>query len=432
MPNTVRISGKDPITASGVMDTDVMLLQHDLNGTNADKSISLAQLKAYITETVTATVQAILDSKAQANGIATLNNAGKVPENQLPSYVDDVIEGYYYNSKFYSDSAHTTEITGETGKIYVDLSTDKSYRWSNSVYIEIASSVYNVATAIGMQAVNCTTAGNVADKTVDLTGFVLYKQARLLINLQNANTVTGVTLNVNGTGAKTVRVNGGDLTASNLVAGYYYCIYDGTYWELENERDVYYSRFSNIANSSYASRATADCTTGASSTEKSFSLANFTLNYTKCSFLVRIQNANSAQGKLTVKCNGQTAKDLYINGVITSATNYTLPAGIWLCTWNGTYFNIETEYNVTDARGARRILDDDSNASFDYDDIHDLEDEVDSLDSTTVKLTGTQTISGNKTFSGTNSHSGKETFSGKLIIPVGTPTNPENGQIWIG
>ena len=64
---------------------------------------------------------------------------GKVPASELPSYVDDVIEGYYYNGAFYEDSAHTTPITGETGKIYVDLTTDESYRWSGSAYVLIAT-----------------------------------------------------------------------------------------------------------------------------------------------------------------------------------------------------------------------------------------------------------------------------------------------------
>lgn len=64
--------------------------------------------------------------------------SGKVPAAQLPSYVDDVIEGYYYNEAFYEDAQHTTLITGESGKIYVDLATNKSYRWSGSAYIEIA------------------------------------------------------------------------------------------------------------------------------------------------------------------------------------------------------------------------------------------------------------------------------------------------------
>lgn len=79
--------------------------------------------------------------KGAANGLAELDENGKVPSSQLPAYVDDVIEGYYYNGKFYKEAAHTTEITGETGKIYVDLPTNVTYRWGGSAYVEISSSL---------------------------------------------------------------------------------------------------------------------------------------------------------------------------------------------------------------------------------------------------------------------------------------------------
>ena len=78
--------------------------------------------------------------KGSAGGVASLDNTGKVPSSQLPSYVDDVVEGYYYNGKFYTDSAHTQLITPETGKIYVDIDTSKAYRWSGSTYVEISQS----------------------------------------------------------------------------------------------------------------------------------------------------------------------------------------------------------------------------------------------------------------------------------------------------
>ena len=79
--------------------------------------------------------------KGANNGVAELDSNGKVPSSQLPSYVDDIIEGYYYNSKFYSDSSHTIEITPENGKIYVDLSSNKTYRWSGTAYVEISESL---------------------------------------------------------------------------------------------------------------------------------------------------------------------------------------------------------------------------------------------------------------------------------------------------
>lgn len=79
--------------------------------------------------------------KGVASGLAELDANGKVPSTQLPSYVDDVIEGYLYNSKFYKEATHTTEITGESGKIYVDLATDKTYRWSGSAFAVISETL---------------------------------------------------------------------------------------------------------------------------------------------------------------------------------------------------------------------------------------------------------------------------------------------------
>lgn len=81
------------------------------------------------------------DKLGKANGVATLDANGLVPSTQLPSYVDDVIEGYLYNGKFYKESAHTNEISGEGGKIYVDLSTEVTYRWSGSKFVEISKSL---------------------------------------------------------------------------------------------------------------------------------------------------------------------------------------------------------------------------------------------------------------------------------------------------
>lgn len=82
-------------------------------------------------------------SVGSANGVAELDANGKVPSAQLPSYVDDTVEGYLnsVDGKFYADSSYTTEITGETGKIYVTLDTNKTYRWSGSGFVEISESL---------------------------------------------------------------------------------------------------------------------------------------------------------------------------------------------------------------------------------------------------------------------------------------------------
>lgn len=67
--------------------------------------------------------------KGANSGLAELDANGHVPSSQLPSYVDDVIEG----------TIATFPATGETGKIYVDTTTNISYRWSGSQYVKVAS-----------------------------------------------------------------------------------------------------------------------------------------------------------------------------------------------------------------------------------------------------------------------------------------------------
>lgn len=79
--------------------------------------------------------------KGVANGVATLDANGTVPASQLPSFVDDIVEGYYHNGKFYTTSAHTTEIPGESGKIYVDLVSLKTYRWSGTAFVVISETI---------------------------------------------------------------------------------------------------------------------------------------------------------------------------------------------------------------------------------------------------------------------------------------------------
>ena len=66
------------------------------------------------------------------NGVASLNEIGKIPTSQLPSYVSDVLEFASFD-RFPSK--------GEANKIYIALDTNKTYRWGGTVYVEIGSSL---------------------------------------------------------------------------------------------------------------------------------------------------------------------------------------------------------------------------------------------------------------------------------------------------
>ena len=56
---------------------------------------------------------------------------GVIPATQLPAYVDDVLE---------FPALANFPATGEAGKIYIDASTGKTYRWNGNSYTEISAS----------------------------------------------------------------------------------------------------------------------------------------------------------------------------------------------------------------------------------------------------------------------------------------------------
>ena len=75
-------------------------------------------------------IPSIPDSKI--TGLSADKLTGTIPSENLPSYVDDVVEVENYDA---------LPETGEAGKIYVDLQTNKTYRWSGSTYVEISASL---------------------------------------------------------------------------------------------------------------------------------------------------------------------------------------------------------------------------------------------------------------------------------------------------
>jgi len=89
-------------------------------------------------------VSRVLETE-NTNAVATKNELktkadlvdGKVPASQLPSYVDDAIEGYFVDNKFYANDNYTEEIQGEAGKVYIDKKENKTYRWGGSTYVSL-------------------------------------------------------------------------------------------------------------------------------------------------------------------------------------------------------------------------------------------------------------------------------------------------------
>lgn len=95
-----------------------------------DGGIPASDLSSGVISTINGKIDA--SQKGSVNGVAELDQNGKVPSGQLPSYVDDVLE---------YDSINYFPQYGESGKIYIANDTNKTYRWSGNRYVEISESL---------------------------------------------------------------------------------------------------------------------------------------------------------------------------------------------------------------------------------------------------------------------------------------------------
>ena len=113
------------------------------DGDNPDKQIAVSHLTKALSpysttsQMNTAISEAVKDyiplsQKGRAGGVVPLDNYGLISSMYLPSYVDDVLEYSTFSA---------LPATGESGKIYVTLDTNLTYRWSGTSYVEISKSL---------------------------------------------------------------------------------------------------------------------------------------------------------------------------------------------------------------------------------------------------------------------------------------------------
>ena len=109
----------------GLLDTHAGDTSNPHSVTKTQVGLSNVDNTSDISKPVSSATQAALSNKADLVG-------GKVPESQLPSFVDDVLT--YPNLASFP-------ATGENGKIYITEDTNLTYRWSGSNYTEISPSL---------------------------------------------------------------------------------------------------------------------------------------------------------------------------------------------------------------------------------------------------------------------------------------------------
>ena len=151
---------------------------------------------------------------------------GTIPTACLPSYVDDVLQ-YTAKANF--------PTTGEAGKIYVDKTTNLTWRWGGSSYVEISPSLalgttsstafrgdygntaythatdsnrLTTATSSGLYKIASTAQGHIASLTAvqksDITG----------LGIPDTNTITTATTTGNGNAVTSVTASNGALTVA--------------------------------------------------------------------------------------------------------------------------------------------------------------------------------------------------------------------------
>lgn len=287
-------------------------------------------------------------AKGAANGVASQGADGKVPSTQLPSYVDDVLEGYVSDDlkKFYKDSAKSSEYTGETGKIYVDMNNNKTYRWSGSTYVVISETL-----ALGTTA----STAFAGDK-----GLVAYNHSQAAHAPSNAekNIIVGIQkngadLSVDASRKVNITVptktseltnNSGFITSSANVA---------SATKLATARAIDGVNFDGSA----AITHFGTCSTAAGTAAKVVSLTSFTL-VTGARITIKFTVTNTAANP-TLNVNGTGAKPIVYRGSAISA-GYLAANRVYEFVYDGTNYalvgDIDTNTNTTYSAGAGLTL----------------------------------------------------------------------------
>lgn len=183
----------------------------------------------------------------------------------------------------------------------------------------------------------CSTIGSTATKIVsDCPGFVLYNGASIYVKFTETNSASVATLklNVNGTGAYSIKRYGStNLTDTGAIVAGCICnfVYDGSYWQWVGQMNT----DTNTVPSAY-------CETVSSNAAKVATCTGFTLQDNSYVY-VTFAAGNSSAGAITLNINGTGAQQVRINGNVTGQSNYTLPAGSYLTYYDGTSYQFRTD-----------------------------------------------------------------------------------------
>jgi hypothetical protein len=262
--------------------------------------------------------------------------SGIIDAARLPSFVDDVLE-------FANLGSFPT--TGETGKIYIALDTNKAYRWSGTVYIYITSGAVDsvnagnaitVSSTTGVVTVNHADTSSVAnvdnsgntfiqDLTFDTYGHVIgvvsgtatFTDTNTTYILDGSGTTNSVNLELiaggSGSGTDTINFVGAGV---NTVS-----------WDEANQRITITGAGTNIAEGTRTTTTvpiTSSTGTGATLSAATTSLAGVMSSADKTKLDGIATGATANTGTVTSVGGTGTVSGLTLSGTVTTSGNLTL------------------------------------------------------------------------------------------------------------
>ena len=282
------------------------------------------------------TSRTIVNSNATQSAAGLMSAADKTK-------LDGVATGAQVN-KIEIIQKNGTALQIENKTVNVTVPTKVSDLENDADYItrgEAAATANKLATARSIDGISfdgtadaihfgtCSTVAATAEKTVACSNYKLVTGARITVKFTATNTAANPTLNVNNTGAKPIKYNGGAITtgwiSANSIIEF---VYDGTNYNFVGRNDN--STYTNVSlGNGYAVQNNTAAATAITAT-----LANYNLvahGYVSVRFLYDVP-ANA-----TLNINGKGAKSIYHNNAAITA-NIIPAASIGTFVYDGTRY----------------------------------------------------------------------------------------------
>lgn len=327
-----NITNAGGITASGVTiangDSLVIVDSSETNKLIAKSSVTFDGSTTTKALTQKGTFETFLTSHQDISGKEDTSN-------KVSSWSSTTTDAHYPSEKLVKDSLDDKANKSE-GVYYVVGTVPFNAYSASSTYTVWSSGAYTVSNACiySNYAYYCKTAISTPESwnsshwtkiaTVEWQGTIsevtaLYAGLKIAFKSPCYGGSSSTTLNINNLGAKPVKYNTSALTTHLAPGVIVFLTYDGTNWVWADYN----------SNTTYNGMVTA-YVNNAGDAAKNANSTNFKLT-NGVTILLTNNVANTKAAALTLNVNSTGAKALYINGTISSATNYTIPIGTYFC-----------------------------------------------------------------------------------------------------